>query len=72
MYGLTPDDLEVQARARGFAGELIPHEEYAEAHAGELPEDVAHRLEARAVELGLTATNMPTELGGRGLNWPPG
>ena len=68
MYGLTPDDLELQARARGFADELIAHEEYAEEHEGELPEDVAHRLEARAVELGLTATNIPTELGGRGLS----
>ncbi|MGA8248324.1 MAG: acyl-CoA dehydrogenase family protein [Nocardioides sp.] len=68
MYGLTPDDLELQARARGFADELIPHEEYAEAHEGELPDDVAHRLEARAVELGLTATNMPASVGGRGLS----
>jgi alkylation response protein AidB-like acyl-CoA dehydrogenase len=67
VYGLTPDDLAIQARARGFADELIPHEEYAEAHEGELPEGVAHRLEARAVELGLTATNMPTSIGGRGL-----
>ena len=68
MYGLTPADLELQGRARGFADELIPHEEQAEEHAGELPEEVAHRLEARAVELGLTATNIPTELGGRGLS----
>jgi len=68
VYGLTPDDLELQARARGFADELILHEEYAEAHDGELPDGVAHRLEARAVELGLTATNIPTELGGRGCS----
>ncbi len=68
MYGLTPDDLELQARARGFADELILHEEHAEAHEGELPPDVAHRLEARAVELGLTATNMPVSVGGRGLS----
>jgi acyl-CoA dehydrogenase len=68
VYGLTPDDLELQARARSFTDELIPHEEYAEAHGGELPADVTHRLEARAVELGLTATNMPVELGGRGLS----
>jgi alkylation response protein AidB-like acyl-CoA dehydrogenase len=66
VYGLTPDDLELQSRARGFADELIPHEEYAEAHEGELPTDVLHRLEGRAVELGLTATNMPIEVGGRG------
>ena len=68
MYGLTPDDLELQARARGFADELIPHEQYAEEHGGDLPADVAHRLEARAVELGLTATNIPTDLGGRGCS----
>jgi len=68
VYGLTPDDLELQARARGFADELIPHEEYAEEHDGELPDGVAHRLEARAVELGLTATNIPIALGGRGLS----
>jgi acyl-CoA dehydrogenase len=67
VYGLSPDDLEIQARARGFADDLIPHEEYAEAHEGELPDDVAHRLESRAVELGLTATNMPTSVGGRGF-----
>jgi alkylation response protein AidB-like acyl-CoA dehydrogenase len=68
VYGLTPEDLELQARARGFADELILHEQYAEEHGGELPEDVAHRLEARAVELGLTATNIPVELGGRGCS----
>ena len=68
MYGLTPDDLELQARARGFADDLIPHEQYAEEHDGELPEDVAHRLEARAAELGLTATNIATDLGGRGCS----
>jgi acyl-CoA dehydrogenase len=68
MYGLTPDDLELQARAREFTDELILHEEHAEAHEGELPPDVAHRLEARAAELGLTATNMPVAVGGRGLS----
>jgi alkylation response protein AidB-like acyl-CoA dehydrogenase len=65
VYGLTPEDLELQARARGFADELIVHEQYAEEHGGELPGEVQQRLEARAVELGLTATNMPAELGGR-------
>jgi acyl-CoA dehydrogenase len=66
VYGLTPEDLELQARARGLSDELIPHEQYAEEHGGELPADVRRRLEARAVELGLTATNIPVELGGRG------
>jgi alkylation response protein AidB-like acyl-CoA dehydrogenase len=68
VYGLTPEDLEVQARARGFADELILHEQYAEEHDGELREEVRHRLDARAVELGLTATNIPVEHGGRGCS----
>ncbi|HEY3527732.1 MAG TPA: acyl-CoA dehydrogenase family protein [Nocardioides sp.] len=68
MYGLTPEDLELQDRARGFADELIVHEQYAEEHAGEMREEVRHRLEARAVELGLTATNIPVEHGGRGCS----
>jgi acyl-CoA dehydrogenase len=68
VYGLTPEDVEIQGRARGFADELIMYEEYAEEHGGELPEDVGHRLEGRAVKLGLTATNIPLELGGRGCS----
>jgi acyl-CoA dehydrogenase len=68
VYGLTPEDLELQARARGFADELILHEQYAEEHGGELRPEVEKRLEARAVELGLTATNIPVELGGRGCS----
>ncbi|HET7070848.1 MAG TPA: acyl-CoA dehydrogenase family protein [Nocardioides sp.] len=68
MYGLTPEDLELQVRARGFADELILHEQYAEEHGGELRPEVEKRLEARAVELGLTATNIPVELGGRGCS----
>jgi alkylation response protein AidB-like acyl-CoA dehydrogenase len=68
VYGLTPEDLELQARARGFADELILHEQYAEEHGGELRPEVEKRLEARAVELGLTATNIPVALGGRGCS----
>src|SRR6202044_3070816 len=55
-----------QARARGFAAELIPFEEQAEASGGELPADVTAGHAKRARELGLAATNMPTELGGGG------
>jgi alkylation response protein AidB-like acyl-CoA dehydrogenase len=66
MYGLTDDDLQIQARARGFADELIPFEEEAEQSAGELPADLAAAHAKRARELGLTATNMPAELGGGG------
>ncbi|MGH3187413.1 MAG: acyl-CoA dehydrogenase family protein [Streptosporangiaceae bacterium] len=66
MYGLSREDLEIQARARGFAAELIPFEEQAEAVGGELPADVTAGHAKRARELGLAAANMPAELGGGG------
>lgn len=66
MYGLTDDDLAIQAAARAFADELIPYEVEAEMAEGELPEGVAHQQRVRAVTLGLYATNMAPDLGGRG------
>ena len=66
MYGFSEADRQIQARARGFADELIPLEEQAEASGGELPPDVTAGHAKRARELGLTATNMPVELGGGG------
>jgi len=66
MYGLSEEDLQIQARARGFAAELIPFEEEAERSGGELPPDVTAAHAKRARELGLTATNMPKDLGGGG------
>jgi len=66
MYGLSPEDLDIQARARTFADELIPFEAEAEMNGGDLPKDVVAAHKARAIELGLYATNMPRELGGQG------
>src|SRR5580698_7977880 len=66
MYGLSTEDLALQARARGFADELIGFEEQAEAAGGELPADVTAGHAKRARELGLHSTNMPAELGGGG------
>jgi len=68
MYGLTEADLELQARARAFADELIPYEVEAELAGGQLPDPVAKAHHERAVELGLFATNMPVELGGHGCS----
>src|ERR1700719_1683328 len=65
MYGLSEQDRQIQARARGFADELIPFEQEAEAQ-GERPADVIAAHAKRARELGLCATNMPAELGGGG------
>ncbi|MGC9961339.1 MAG: acyl-CoA dehydrogenase family protein [Acidimicrobiales bacterium] len=66
MHGLSPDDLDIQSRARGFVDELIPFEAEAELHEGELPAGVGEKFLARAGELGLLATNMPADLGGGG------
>ena len=66
MYGLTDEDLAIQARARTFADEMIPYEVQAELAGGELAAGLAAAHEARARELGLCATNMPTDLGGGG------
>ena len=66
MYGLSEEDLQIQARARGFADELIPFEDEAERADGQLPADVTAGHAKRARELGLHSTNMPRELGGGG------
>jgi acyl-CoA dehydrogenase len=66
VYGLSDADLELAGRARAFVDELIPHEAWAELHAGELPPELAGELEHKARDLGLTATNIPLEHGGRG------
>src|SRR5207245_2340660 len=66
MDGLSEEDLRIQARARGFADELIPSEDEAEQADGELPADVTAVHAKRARELGLHSTNMPREFGGGG------
>jgi acyl-CoA dehydrogenase len=68
VYGLTDEDLAVQATARRFADELVPFEVEAELAGGHLSPEVEQRHRDRARELGLTATNIPTGLGGRGLS----
>ena len=68
MYALSDADLDIQARASTFADELIPFEVDAELNNGELPKDVTAAHKARAIELGLFATNIPKELGGGGCS----
>jgi acyl-CoA dehydrogenase len=67
MYGLSEADLEIQARARTFADEVIPLEVEAELAGGHLSSGVVDGHRRRAIELGLYATNIPTEFGGQGL-----
>ena len=66
MHRLAEDDLAIQATARSFADELIPHEVEVELADGEMPPQLENRHRDRAIELGLFATNIPTEFGGRG------
>ena len=63
MYGLSAEDLRIQDRARIFTDELIPFEVEAEMNGGDLAKDVVAGHKARAMELGLYATNMPADLG---------
>jgi acyl-CoA dehydrogenase len=67
-YPMTPEDEEIQQRARAFVDEeLIPWEQHAEEHAGEIPDDVREKHHQMAMDLGLYAMNMPKELGGTGM-----
>ena len=66
MYSLSERDLDIQARARTLADELIPLEAEVELAGGELPDDAEAAHKKRAIELGLYAANMPRELGGGG------
>jgi acyl-CoA dehydrogenase len=68
MYQLTPEDLEIQARARAFVDQLIPFEEEAEGNDGVLAPAVDERFRTEALDLGLHATNMPKDLGGGGFS----
>ena len=66
MYNMSAADVAIQKKATSFADELIPYEEYAEFHDGNLPEEVDATMRARVLELGLHSTNMPIALGGQG------
>lgn len=67
MYGLTAEDLRIRDTARDFVETLIPYEIEAEAAGGQLPKELTAAHHARAIELGLYATNMPTSVGGPGF-----
>ena len=67
-YPMSAEDRAIQSRARAFVDEeLIPWEQHAEAHGGEIPADVREKHHRLAIELGLFAMNMPRELGGTGM-----
>ncbi|HEY7043638.1 MAG TPA: acyl-CoA dehydrogenase family protein [Nocardioidaceae bacterium] len=68
MYGLSDADLALQETARAFAEELMPYEVEAEMNRGELENGMVDKHRARAISLGLYATNMPVSVGGQGCS----
>jgi acyl-CoA dehydrogenase len=67
-YPLSEESRTLQSRVRAFVdAELIPYEVEAEMNGGVLPDEVKKRHKATVRELGLSAINMPRELGGAGL-----
>jgi alkylation response protein AidB-like acyl-CoA dehydrogenase len=68
MHRLAEEDLAIQATARSFADELIPYEVEVELADGEVPPELEKSHHDRAIELGLFATNVPAEFGGRGCS----
>ena len=67
-YPMTDEDRAIQDAMRRFVDEeLIPFEVEAELHDGVIAEDAVQRQKARLREMGLSAINMPKELGGDGL-----
>jgi alkylation response protein AidB-like acyl-CoA dehydrogenase len=67
-YPMSDEDREIQGRARRFVDEeLIPWEQHAEAHGGEIPAEARAKHGRMAKELGLFAMNMPVDLGGTGM-----
>ncbi len=68
-YPLSAEDRAVQQRARAFVDEeLIPWEVHAEEHDGHIPDDAHGRHRRMAMDLGFSAMNMPTDLGGGGYS----
>jgi acyl-CoA dehydrogenase len=67
-FSLTEEQQMIIKATRDFVREeLMPHEHEVET-SGELSKDLLGELKAKAIEAGLYAANMPTEVGGVGLD----
>jgi acyl-CoA dehydrogenase len=65
--GFTPEQLDLQQRARRFIDEVcIPNEELAERCGGRLPEDLIERIRREAIAAGLSGGLHAPEHGGQG------
>jgi acyl-CoA dehydrogenase len=67
-YPMTDEDRAIQEKVRRFVDdELIPFEVEAEMNGGVIPAEAVERQKKLLSEMGLSAINMPEELGGDGL-----
>ena len=67
-FALTEEQQMIVKATRDFVREeLMPHEQEVET-TGELREELLVELKAKAIDAGLYAANMPTEVGGAGLD----
>jgi len=67
-FTLTEEQQMIVKATRDFVrAELMPHEQEVE-RTGELRMELLRELKAKAIEAGLYAANMPTEVGGGGLD----
>ena len=65
--GLTPEQVDLQQRARRFVDEvLIPNEELAERSGGHLSEELIQRIKREAIASGLSGGLHAREHGGQG------
>ena len=65
--GLTPEQVDLQQRARRFVDEvLIPNEELAERSGGHLSEELIQRIKREAIAAGLSGGLHAPEHGGQG------
>jgi alkylation response protein AidB-like acyl-CoA dehydrogenase len=64
--GLTPEQLDLQQRARRFIDEVcIPNEELAERIGGRLPQELIERIRREAIAAGLSGGLHAPEHGGQ-------
>jgi acyl-CoA dehydrogenase len=67
-FTLTEEQQMIVKATRDFVREeLVPHEQEVE-QTGELRQELLRELKAKAIDAGLYAANMPTEVGGVGLD----
>ncbi|MBD1203012.1 MAG: acyl-CoA dehydrogenase family protein [Rhodobacteraceae bacterium] len=68
QFGLTEEQQMIVDTTRSFVeNELYPHEMEVE-HTGHLRMDLIKQIQAKAMQAGLYAANMPAEVGGAGLD----